>query len=377
MKRSDFWKLSLLNVFAAPLRSSLTVLGFSIGVAAILAVITLGDAGRNQVEQEMLRLGIEKGWATASLDKPMPADTSQWLQEITGVSAQEMIYLPVQVSGSRGKRAEATAIGCEKAYLNELNIKKGRKPAAYEWQKDTNVVMVGETLAEELEAECGTLVMLNDKGYTVCGILAPAEGVTRTPVEQAVILPVDTLCAATGGIIHELQIASSENLSLKTAKNLAVNALESQGYEVNAVTMEVQKEAASSVIDTFVSVLGWVAVVCVLAGGIGIMNILLVSIRERRREIGVMKSMGATPGQICALFLLEALVYAAIGGILGVLMGMGLIQFAGHRIDLPAKPAFGTCMTVLVCAICTGALFGVLPALRASLLKCVDALRQE
>ena len=377
MKRRDFWKLSLLNVFAAPLRSTLTVLGFSIGVAAILAVITLGDAGRDQVEQEMLRLGIDKGWITASSDTPMPVHTSEWLEEATGISAQELVYLPVQVSGPHGRCAETTAIGCGKAYLDELSLKDGAKPAVYDWKQNANMVMVGEALAEQLEAECGNVVIIAGKGYTVCGILAPADGVTSTPVEHAVVLPVDTLCAATGGTIHEIQIASSETLSLKTAKNLAVNALESQGYDVSAMTMEVQKEAASSVIDTFVSVLGWVALVCILAGGIGIMNILLVSIRERRREIGVMKSMGATPVQICGLFLLEALIYAAIGGLLGILLGMGFIHAAGQSIDLPAKAAFGTCFTVFFCAIAAGAAFGALPALRASLLKCVDALRQE
>lgn len=377
MKRIDFWKLSLLNVFAAPLRSFLTVLGFSIGVAAILAVITLGDAGRCQVEQEMMRLGIDRGWITASADTPMPVNTAEWLTEQTGVAVQETVRLPIQLSGQTGKTADATALGCSKAYLSEIQLKNGRKPLNHEWIAETPVVMIGEMVAEELETECGDTVMIAGKGYQVCGIVSPSDSAADAGLEQTVVLPIDTLSLMSGGMIHEIQIAASEASSVKTAKNLAVNALKKQGYDVSAVTMEVQMEAASSVIDTFVSVLGWVALVCILAGGIGIMNILLVSIRERRREIGVMKSIGATPVQICGLFLLEALVYAAIGGVLGILLGMGLIHAAGRSIELPAKAAFSTCITVLICAIGAGAVFGALPALRAALLKCVDALRQE
>ncbi len=377
MKRCDFWKLSLLNVFAAPLRSSLTVLGFSIGVAAILAVITLGDAGRVQVEQEMLRLGIDKGWVTASAGTPMPVAVTEWLEDQTGIIARETIYLPVQITGPTGYDAQTTAIGYERESLNELKLKEGRKPAVYEWQKNTPVVLLGESLAERLGAECGTLVMIAGKGYEVCGKLSPADGVTGTALEETAVLPVDALCTMTDGVIHEIQIGPSEAYSLTTAKKLVLNALQGQGYQVEAVTMEVQKEAATSVIDTFVNVLGWVALVCILAGGIGIMNILLVSIRERRREIGVMKSMGATPVQICGLFLLEALIYAAVGGILGILMGIGLVQAAGRSIDLPASAALSTCITVFAGAIGAGTAFGVLPALRASLLTCVDALRQE
>ena len=155
MKRRDFWKLSMLNVFAAPLRSALTVLGFSIGVAAILAVITLGDAGRVQVEQEMMRLGIDKGWITASADAPMPLRAAEWLTAQTGVQAKETIYLPVQLTGKNGLCEEATAIGSGREYLDELALKAGRRPAVHEWGQDASVVMVGEALAKRLSVECG------------------------------------------------------------------------------------------------------------------------------------------------------------------------------------------------------------------------------
>jgi len=191
------------------------------------------------------------------------------------------------------------------------------------------------------------------------------------------VLPIDEVCRMTGNTIHEIQLNVRNHLSLQNAQKKALSLLERQGYTADAVTMEVQMEAASSVIDTFVNVLKWVALVCILVGGVGVMNILLVSVRERKREIGVMKSMGTTPVQICTLFLLEALVYAVIGGFLGILMGMGLIQAAGESIELTARASLNDCAIVFLSALGVGLLFGVAPAFRASLLTCVDALRQE
>lgn len=377
MKRYDFWKLSLLNVFSAPLRSGLTVLGFAIGVAAVLAVLSLGAAGKMQVENEMSRLGIDKGWITASAEKPFYQNEAEWLKHNTGVSAQELIYVPAQIEGAKGVKRTVTAIGCEKEYLKEIRLEEGRMPRASEWQEHTPVVLLGKEVAEQIRVECGEIVTVAQKGFEICGIVLNAESVSSVPLESAVLLPVEALSTMTNGIVHELQITKTEKLSLIQAEKLAVRALKNQGHDVTAVTMQVQMEAASSVLSTFISVLGWVALICTLTGGIGIMNILLVSIRDRRREIGVMKSMGALPKQICGLFLLEALCYAALGGILGILLGMVLIYAAGRCLDLQAKAQFGECLALFAGSVAVGAAFGVLPALRAAMLTCVDALRQE
>ena len=141
--------------------------------------------------------------------------------------------------------------------------------------------------------------------------------------------------------------------------------------------MQVQIEAANSVMSIFVDVLKWVAAICILVGGIGVMNILLVSVRERRREIGIMKSLGTTEGQICLLFLLEALVYALVGGCMGLVIGIGLIETAGRSIGLTPVIRLGDCATVFLAALAVGLFFGVSPASRASRMKPVDALRDE
>ena len=126
MKRFDLWKLSLLNVFSSPVRSVLTVLGFAIGIAAVLAVLTLGAAGRKQVQSEMKRLGIDRVWLTGKADSSLPCGTGKWLEEAMGIEANELIYVPSVIRTLNGHAAEKMIIGCESEYLTDARLGEGR-----------------------------------------------------------------------------------------------------------------------------------------------------------------------------------------------------------------------------------------------------------
>lgn len=377
MKNREFWKLSILNVLATPLRSVLTVTGFAVGVAAILAVLTLGDAGKKEVVKEMSRLGIDKIWVTAAEDGALKRGAGEELAKLTGASAAEHMYMYTEVHGADGKGRVAAIAGMHSGGLSEIRLKEGRIPCAQEWEKSGSAALAGEVLAAEMKLAPGDLITAFGRVYRVCGIAETAESVASLPLETALILPLDEVTALGGGMISEIRLTAPANVSVGTAEKLISRALLWQNAQADVSTMEIQMEAASGVTDTFVNVLGWVAFVCVLVGGIGVMNILLVSVRERKREIGVMKSLGTTPGQICRLFLLEALVYAALGGASGLVLGLALIRIAGYSIQLPASAAPWDCLTVFLAALTVGLIFGVLPALKASMLNCVDALRQD
>ncbi len=376
MKRLELWKLSVLNVFSAPVRSLLTVLGFAIGVAAILAVLTLGTAGREQVQSEMGRLGIDRIWMTESGGGGLPQNAADWLADTMDMQTEAFICFPARVT-SMFAADIAAVIGCEAAYLADVELEQGRLFWPVEFQQCTQSALIGSELAEKLGVRTGGWIAVGTKVFRVCGIVGQKDGISTAAPKEALILPLRTASEWTGGMVNEIQLSTGREQSMQTAQKRAVLLLQSQGYSVRTSTMEVQMEAASSVIFTFVNVLKWVALVCILVGGIGVMNILLVSIRERRREIGVMKSLGTTPGQICLLFLLEALVYAVIGGAAGLLIGVVLIDAAGRSIQLTAYAKPSDCIAVFLCALAVGMLSGALPALRASFLKCVDALREE
>ena len=379
MRRMDLWKLSLLNVFAAPLRSMLTVLGMAIGIGAILAVVTLGDAGKTQVRSEMARLGIDKVWITGAQETMLQQGDGNLLAEALQLKAAETVYASAEAVC--GEREETAAIvGCEAEYLHMTGVEivSGRMLYPVEWEADGRGLLLGENAAKALAAAAGDIIELFGRPFLVRGIVRGSDAFSRVDPSEAIFVPVKTLYAFIGTTIHEIMLDVPSGMLPQTAAAMASNVLANRrGLNVETMTLQVQMEAADSVIETFVEVLKWVALVCVLVGGIGVMNILLVSVRERRREIGIMKSLGATHRQICTLFLLEAVSYALLGGVLGVGLGHMLISIAGLSIGLAAQAEAADCICVFLAAVMIGVFFGVMPASRAAALTCVDALQEE
>lgn len=379
MKRYDFWKLSLLNIFAAPARSVLTVLGMAIGIGAILAVITLGDAGRAQVKSEMTRLGIDRVWLTAAEGETLRHGDAQLLASALDATATEQVYAPA--TARAGRREESCVlVGCSREYMDLMGtgVLEGRDLYAAEWQPGARSVLLGAALAEKLGVEPGELISVSGVPLWVRGIIAQGNELSQVDASGAVFLPIAVFCEWMGQGVHEIILSVPEGVTPQAVAAMAQDVMRvKRDMSVEAVTMQVQIEAANSVMSIFVDVLKWVAAICILVGGIGVMNILLVSVRERRREIGIMKSLGTTEGQICLLFLLEALVYALVGGCMGLVIGIGLIETAGRSIGLTPVIRLGDCAAVFLAALAVGLVFGVSPASRASRMKPVDALRDE
>lgn len=383
MKRSDLLHLSAVNVFTSPVRTALTVLGIAIGVGAILAVLTLGDAGKTQVESEMLRLGIDKVWLTAGDGGTLRHGDAALLEQKLGTTVTEQVYCPVEVACGN-KRMQALLVGCQPNYLAlmDTRVSLGRSFWPVEYERGSRTVLIGAQVARDLgmnmqETLSSRKISVLGQLFRVAGICEQRNQLSQIDAAQAVFLPLDVFCELLGDTVYEMTVSVPDKAKPQTIANRAVELLESgRAQNVQAVTMQVQLEAATSVMGIFVDVLAWVAAICILVGGIGVMNILLVSVRERRREIGVMKSMGASGKQICTLFLLEALLYALAGGVLGVGTGFLLVAFAARAIGLSAAISGSDILRVLLIALAIGLFFGVLPALRASRMTPVDALRE-
>ncbi|MBR3874263.1 MAG: ABC transporter permease [Clostridia bacterium] len=371
--------MGLQTISAAPVRSVLTTLGMAIGIAAVLAVITLGEAGRAQVDSEMRRLGIDRVWITAADDSALRSGDAELLSERLGTKTTAQIYLSTVVR-SETEEKQSTVAGISKTYMEMtgIDVIKGRKLFANEWTSSSRSALVGKDLAEVLKTSPGEWISIGGKTFEVVGVAASSNGFSQVDAAASVMIPAEILLNLSGQYVHEIIVdVPTDRTAVQTAQLAQQTLAAWKGRTSETMTLDVQIQAAESVLDTFVKVLGWVAVICVLVGGIGIMNILLVSIRERKREIGIMKSMGAANKEICYMFLCEALMYAVSGGMAGIILGILLIFFAGKSIGVIPTVQAADCMLVFLAGQAVGLIFGVAPAAAAARMKPVDALRQE
>ena len=374
MKVRDVVWLSATNLIKNPMRTLLTILGLGVGVAAVVTVITLGSAGQVQVEREIDKLGLDKVWLTAESGCRLSEDSAAAVAEASGSQACAAAYTAGAVV-AEGEVIPATVTGYDAGAENVLQpvLLEGRWFTEREYQQGAPVAIVNDALASAFgDSPVGRRISLGVRQVTVVGVAAPAAAQASGAL---VALPMRTLLDTyPDASVSEVTVSVPHGAK---ADEVAAMALASLGEGFQAATLQTEIDAARSVIRIFVMVLACVAAVCMVTGGIGVINILLVSVRERRREIGLMKAVGGTSGQVAALFLMEAVCYALLGGMLGLALGGGMIALFGRLIGLNASMTAATALPTLLSAGALGIIFGVAPAVKAAAMQPVDALRQE
>lgn len=376
MKMRDAAWLASANLMKNPMRTLLTILGLGVGVAAVLTVVTLGSAGQTQVEREIDKLGVDKVWITPEQGSGayLAEESAQRIADSTAAAASASARTAGAVF--YGYSAQPAAIvGYDEAVQQVLppTLKKGRGFTHLEYIEGSPVALIDETLQEAFgEDVVGSRITLGSRRITVVGVTASLAAQSGTGM---VIMPLQTLMDTWPETeIGEITMNVPRDQSAEAAAAAALNVL---GDGFRASTLQEEINAARSVIRIFVLVLASVAAVCMLTGGIGVMNILLVSVRERRREIGLMKAVGGTSGQIALLFLLEAVCYALLGGLAGLLLGMGMIGLFGRLIGLNTALSLPLAVCALGGAAALGVIFGVAPAVKAAAMLPANALRQD
>jgi len=376
----DAVHLALGSLRAGKLRTFLTVLGMGVGVGAVLTVLTLGAAGEVRVEEEIDRLGVDKVWLHArSVEAPLTAQQAKTASRASGAPACAAAYTGSAVMlGGKTMLAQIAGYCSGFEAVHAPHLVSGRLLTPREYSLGSAVALVDQALAEEMGGDViGQRITVGARKMRVVGVVDALATQAMSGVSGMVILPLKTLQDTFPVEVSEITLRVGRNQSAEKLGALALLAIDGGRDAYSATTLEEEIDAAKSVVRIFVMVLTCVAAVCMICGAIGVMNILLVSVRERQREIGLMKAIGSSSGQIAALFLLEAVAYALLGGLAGLIMGAVLNHVCGNWIGLQASLTPQTTAPTLLAACLIGLLFGVMPALRAAKLPPVTALRRE
>lgn len=398
--------VALRSIWEQKLRSILTMLGIIIGVGAVITLVTLGHGASSSVTKNIEGLGsnllvVDVGSgagdtfsttsavsSTASL-APVPNLTMAEASRLGALKGVAGVAPVMAGSGTLGLGTNTTTVGLvgtTPAYQTIMNYKlaEGRFLSPLDEQDDENVIVLGSTEAEDLFGAInpvGDSVTVNGVPFEVIGVLASKGSSLGQSENTFAAIPMDRAESLLGP-----QSLSTVYLSAKSGSN--VNAVisridqrllawlgSSQNFSVTAQSQILS--TLTSVQNSLTLLLAGVAGISLVVGGIGIMNIMLVSVSERTREIGIRKAVGASRGAILGQFLIEALVLSGIGGLLGVAAGGGASAVLGTSFGFDAGFNVETAALALAFALTVGLVFGLWPANRAAGLRPVDALRVE
>ncbi len=400
-------RVSLRALGANKLRSALTVLGILIGVAAVIILVAVGNGSSQAVQQRIKALGTNtititasgrfgQGPATTATQTRQatitPADVKR-LQDPT--QAPDIATVSPVVSGSAtatygAATATATVTGTTPTYATaeDYQLAAGRGLTDADVANHTHAVVIGQTVVSDLfdvgSNPLGAEINIGSARFQVVGVLASksstgvqdANAVALTPVTAAEDELTGYVSTYSQLIVQSKAPGDINAAEQETADILAsANDTTAANLPFNLVNEGSLLTTSQSTNQTFTVLLGAVAAISLLVGGIGIMNIMLVTVTERTREIGIRKAIGAPKSAIVSQFLTEAVILSLLGGLAGVLVGL----IGSHFRIVGVKPVVSpqSIVEAFVVAVAVGVFFGLYPANRAASLRPIDALRYE
>jgi putative ABC transport system permease protein len=393
------------GIAANKLRSGLTILGMTIGVASVIVLIAVGNGSSRAVQSRIQSLGTNvllvqsgagRGGARASsastvsltrqdaeaLQTPSLAPDVASASPVVNAAGVKLVY-------SASSYEPSQFLGTTPSYVQAHNyaVAEGSSFTAADVSAHKRVAVIGQTVVQELfggQAALGQNIKVNGSNYEVVGVLASKGTNGATNQDDVVIAPISTVeDSLTGyGALSSITVEAKSQSSLNAAEGEVTQILDERHKIKNTAEPGFQVlnqgsllETSSSTSGVFTTLLGEVAAISLLVGGIGVMNIMLVSVTERTREIGIRKAIGARRADILTQFLTEAVLVSLFGGLSGVALGVVGSQFkiAGVQPQIAIYSIF----LAFGAAALSGLFFGTYPAARAASLSPIQALRFE
>ena len=404
-------RVALQSLLANKLRSSLTMLGMIIGVGAVIALVAAGAGAQAQVASNFESLGanllvispgsmsfggVSQGSGSAA---SLTMDDVEAIEEL---ASSAVTLVAPQYTGSRAtivygsNNTQVNVIGITQEYFPVRNyeLDRGRLINELDLISRSKVAILGPTVVEDLFGgdlidPIGKTIKINRESYEVVGITKEKGSSGFNNSDEVVLIPLTTAQVKFGG-------AGNNTISQIGVSAVSQDKMERAQAEVKAIMrashglastqsddFSVQNQASivqmvQSTSETFTVLLGSIAAISLVVGGIGIMNIMLVSVTERTREIGIRKAVGAKRRDLLTQFLIEAIVLSLAGGIIGILAGIGGAQIVSPMLgtNQPIVTS-GSMLMALGVSVAIGLFFGIYPAARAAALHPIEALRYE
>jgi putative ABC transport system permease protein len=389
------------NVRANPLRSFLTMLGVIIGVFAVVTLVSIGEGVKKFVTKEFAGLGtnvviVTPGAAQTSGGPPITgldstykltmSDCEVLLPRCPAAVRMAPVILATSDVKVEGKtRKNTTVIGSthEIQEIRNFYVEVGQFLPQESGQGDKRVAVLGRKVADNLfpgaESPLGKWIKLGGTPYRVIGVMERKGYSLGFDIDDLVFIPVRAAMELFDtDELFEILVQARSSDTVDTAKAQVKEVLIRRHDDHEDFTITDQRsmiQAVGKILDVLTYALAGIAAISLLVGGIGIMNIMLVAVGEKTREIGVRKAVGATKSAILWQFLIESLTLSILGGAVGVGLGVGLALLVGIKVPVSIEP--WTIVLSLTFALGTGLFFGVYPAKKAAELDPIEALRYE
>ncbi|MGW4400206.1 ABC transporter permease [Amycolatopsis nivea] len=396
----EIMRFAVRGLASNKLRSVLTTLGITIGVASVILLVAVGNGASAAITASIQGLGTDvvnvsplRGGGQSSQVRPLTVQDAHALVDPVGApdvkAAAPVVNTSATATYGQTSYDVSSVVGTEPSYFTTTNrqIADGQLFSAEDVTQARKVVVLGPTTAQSIfgaDEPVGKNVLINSIQFTVIGVLQTKGSTGLQNADDVAIAPISAVqnsLAGYGGLNQiAVQATNADAIGLAQAEVTAI--LDARhGIQASAnPDFQIQNSAQllqtrTSAIQTFTVLLGAVAAISLLVGGIGVTNIMLVTVTERIREIGIRKAIGAPRSAILGQFLAEATMLSLFGGLLGVLIGVVGSRFSIAGIQpvvVPSSIALAFAVSALI-----GLFFGSFPANRASRLRPIDALRHE
>ena len=401
MNFTQSFKLALKSLKTSKMRAFLTMLGIIIGVGAVIVILSLGNGMTNMMNSQFEKMGsnliqvMTYGRGTGGTRDVDVEDlyelVDKYPQYLTGVTPYVSASAKVRYQTDDYDRT--SVYGVSEAFFKEdtkgtmqgETLAEGRFLSYIDVDRHQNVCVIGDYLAQTAFRgdALGKTISLGGVPYTVIGVLSKSGDSSEGSADDVLYIPYENAArmggGSMGGVSSMFLVTCTSRDTAAAAKGIVEKRLyktyQSTDYYMVMTSAEMM-DAMNTMMNTMMIVLVAIAAISLLVGGIGIMNIMLVSVTERTSEIGLKKALGAKKKRILLQFLTEAAVLTSIGGIIGVLTGIGLAELISGLMQIPVAISAPAIIIAVVFSTLIGVIFGLLPATKAANLNPIDALRR-